>query len=282
MADDFWSRLIQEAARGGRRGWNPNDPIGYDPQTKARHRQAAAENPFLAPVQGFNDLIGYRAVGLADAGLRGLNAAAHATATTGGQLVNEIAGTSDRRGERDIMMLMQMLGARAGRPGTGAAVSGLGRSSANTAKKGAGSVHREYYTRRLAKELGKADPQTTGFGKIAPRLLSELNTIRRIEGEPPIGTRDINVYANVLKKFQDKRLGLDGLTPRQVAQTIYRVVHGDKTVVQRGKHPTSALMYNEDGPGVAVGYAGRGPQDDVSVKSTMRVGQKRLEKLKKR
>lgn len=277
---DFWARVGKATRRGLERGWDTEDPIGLDPETYARMQRNGTFS--RTPLGAVNQATIPPAAFVADLLGRSGNALAHAIATGGGQLVNEAAGTDDRRAERDIMMGMQMIGARAGRPGTGAAVSGLGRSSADAAKKGAGAVHREYYTRRLAKELGKADPQTTGFGRIAPRLLSELNAIRRIEGEPPIGTRDVNVYAAVLRKFQDKRLGLDGLTPRQVAETIYRVVHGPNTQAGRGAYPTSHRLENMDGDGAAVGFVGRGPEDDVSVKSIRQMPKKKFEKSRKR
>ena len=146
----------------------------------------------------------------------------------------------------------------------------------------AGQAHKQFHTRRLSKALARENPATTRMGKIDKRLLGEINTVRKLEGEPPIGTRDIRVYEAVLRKFQEKRIGLDGLTPRQVAETIYRIVHGKGTVTGRGTFPTAQRLINEQGKGAAVGFVGRGPADDVSVKTAYRADAERLNRLKSR
>ncbi|MCG8403476.1 MAG: hypothetical protein MJA84_18050, partial [Firmicutes bacterium] len=145
-----------------------------------------------------------------------------------------------------------------------------------------GRVHKQYHTSRLSSALKKDSPKTTHVGRIDKRLLDEINAIRKVEGEAPIGTRDIRVYEAVLRKFQEKRIDLEGLTPRQVAETIYRVVHGRGTRAERGGVSTSHRLVNKEGPGVAVGYVGRGPKDDVSLKSTFPAGHDRLGRFKRR
>ena len=148
----------------------------------------------------------------------------------------------------------------------------MGRQGANALR----NPHRAYHTGRVAEELMKAEPRTTGFGRMGRGLFDEINKIRLLENQLPIGARDISVYANVLKKLREKRVNLDGLTPRQVAETIYRVVHGRGTVVERGDFPTSQRLINREGPGAGIGYVGRGPRNEVSVKSIFPADRERL------
>lgn len=155
--------------------------------------------------------------------------------------------------------------------------------TAHLGSKAAATAHKNIFTRRVARELEKPDPQTTKFGRMNADLLREINKIRVQENMPEIGKRQIRIYENVLKKFQEKRLGADGLTPEQLARTAYQVVHGKSTIVERGNFPTAQRLINQNGEQADVGFVGQGPADDVSVKSIFRVNDKKaLKRLRKK
>lgn len=111
--------LLEEAIMRGKKAWNPDDPLGMDPDVIAAHRQKAAQNPFLRPVQQFNESAGYPATALADALLRGGNAALHGGATLAGQGWGAATGQQGmgRRLTRDLLGMAQMSTGGVGRFG---------------------------------------------------------------------------------------------------------------------------------------------------------------------
>ena len=86
---DAIKRIVDAGLRGAERGWNPNDPLGYDIDTKIRNRELTAQYPILAPVQRFNEIVGYPLMALGDAALRGGDALLQGGAALAGQLSNE-------------------------------------------------------------------------------------------------------------------------------------------------------------------------------------------------
>lgn len=274
---------MEHIFQAARRGLNPGDPVGLDPQTILDEQQPGGA--FYGPVGAIGRTLFVPMIAAGDAVLRGVNAAVHGGAAAAGQIAQEL-GQSQGMGhrlERDILMMPEALTGSVGRlPSAIQQGNMVPKMARQTVRHGTDVIHEKYHTGRIARQLRKSEPSTSGFGRINQDLLAEINKIRILEGEPPIGTRDVNVYANVLKKFQDKRIGLDGLTARQVAQTIYRVVHGKRTFAERGNFPTAQRLVNQQGKGTSVGYVGRGLKDDISVKSIMRVDQKELDRQRKR
>lgn len=119
--------LFEAFIRGGMRGWNPNDPLGYDPATKRRLHDDAEAHPVMRPLDAFNRMIGYPAMAAGDAGLRGVNALVHSGASAANQLMRELglAGPHDNRLERDLVGMASMGLGSAGRIGGLAGLGGV-------------------------------------------------------------------------------------------------------------------------------------------------------------
>jgi hypothetical protein len=162
------------------------------------------------------------------------------------------------------------------------ALRNSGRSLDGAAKRQWPDLHNRWHTGKIERQLEKPNPKTTGFGFADEDLVNEINNIRALEGEPTIGTSDIRVYSAVLEKLQKKRIGLDKMTPKEVAQMIYRLVHDKGVKVERSKYPTAQRLVSENIQPADVGFIGKGPKDDVSVKSVYPADPKQLRKIRER
>ncbi len=279
------SRIVDAGWIGAQREWNPADPIGLDPQTILDQQQPGGA--FHGPVGVIGQTLFVPMIAAGDVALRGGGALLHGGAAAAGQAVDEFGLGLGSRLERDILTMPEALAGGFGRvpsvfalgkPATQMAIN----AARTSAQRRMDERHQTRYTGRISRELDKENPSTTGFGKINRGLLTELNKIRLMEGESPIGKRDIRVYANVLRKFQEKRIGLDGMTTEEVAQSIYRVVHGKGTTVERGNFPTAQRLVNENSSPADVAFVGQGPKNDVSVKSVFLVNRAGLQRLRKK
>ena len=146
-----------------------------------------------------NRAITVPSIALGDAFLRTVNAGVHGGAALLGQGAGELGPGNGRVPERDILGMAQISMGGAGRLGGVVANShGALRQAENAARTGVRSLHRHHHTGRVARQLHRAKPKTTNFGKVDTILLNDINRIRALEGQPKIGTRDIRIYANVL------------------------------------------------------------------------------------
>ncbi len=299
---------MKHILRATGRGWRPDDSIGLDPQTMLDQQQPGGA--FYGPVGAIGQTLFVPMIAASDVLLRSGNTLLHGVASEVNQIASEagLAGEFDRRLERDVLGLAEFLGSRfGGASGVATRAGALNRNAVNAARKLPGDAldrvahsvpdgpdwipqrvgdraktsHQKHYTERIERELGKENPQTTGFGRINQNLLNELNNIRRTEGEPRIGSREINVYANVFKKLQENRIAKEGMPAKEVAQLMYRVLHGKNTTVERGNHPTAQFLLNQT-PGLDdTAFVGRAHLDDVSVKSVRPMSENRLEAMRR-
>jgi hypothetical protein len=127
-------RLYEAALRGGKRGWNPDDPVGLDPETR---NDLYKRDFYSGPVGAFNAGIVDPTLMLGDALLRGGNALLHSGSALVGQTSEEIGLSSPGMGkrlERDILGMAQMSMGGVGRFGGVAAQS---HNAANRAREAA-------------------------------------------------------------------------------------------------------------------------------------------------
>lgn len=117
-------RLFQSVMDGIERGWDPDDPVGYDPETIDGHRRIARENPGLALVQAINEGAGYDVVRMGDTMIRGANAALHGGASLAGQVVDEVGIGGGDQLERDLVGMADSMMGGIGRAGGAVAQGG--------------------------------------------------------------------------------------------------------------------------------------------------------------
>jgi hypothetical protein len=262
-------RLYEAVLRGGMRGWNPDDPIGYDPQTKAGHRQLVQQYPILAPVQAFNEMIGYPAMAAGDAVLRGGNALLHGGAAFAGQATEEIGLSSPGMGkrlERDLLGMAQMSIGGAGRLG------GVAAQSRNAASR----AHEIATARRFVKnadgnpDLGRIGPEveTTSGGRFPQ---APIRMQQGISGKEGYGARHISPDKHQRAQDIGYRDGLDLI--KDVAKshdTVVEQINGRLMLVKTDGQNRYAIAEFQDGGwkrligkddpyyGVTTGYPDRG------------------------
>lgn len=149
-------------------------------------------------------------------------------------------------------------------------------------KKRMPGLHERWHTSKIQRQLDHPTPVTTKIGAADRNLLSRINSLRALEKEQPIGGRDIRIYQKVLEKLQDKRMGQENMASNDLADRIYGLVHKKGATVELGKYPTAQMLVNENTRPPNVGFVGRGPQDDVSLKSVFPVRPKQLENMRKK
>jgi len=71
---------------------------------------------------------------------------------------------------------------------------------------------------------------------LSDKYKEKLNFIRREDGLPLIENDELIIPANVVRKLREKRIGLDGKTPDEVADILANVFHKEGNSVFRTKH----------------------------------------------
>lgn len=101
---EAFKRLMEAALRGAKRGWNPDDPIGLDPETRVDlYRKGFHEGPFGL----FNTSFVEPVISIGDAVLRGSNALMHGGAAVTGQTATELGLGNGRSLERELLAMTQ-------------------------------------------------------------------------------------------------------------------------------------------------------------------------------
>lgn len=117
-------------------------------------------------------------------------------------------------------------------------VKGGAETSAEAAEKaGADGTAVEEVKKDFVGEISKEDGFTdVSFGKLSDKYKEKLNFIRREDGLPLIENDELIIPANVVRKLREKRIGLDGKTPDEVADILANVFHKEGNSVFRTKH----------------------------------------------
>ena len=117
-------------------------------------------------------------------------------------------------------------------------VKGGAETSAEAAEKaGADGTAVEKVKNDFVGEISKEDGFTdVSFGKLSDKYKEKLNFIRREDGLPLIENDELIIPANVVRKLREKRIGLDGKTPDEVADILANVFHKEGNSVFRTKH----------------------------------------------
>lgn len=117
-------------------------------------------------------------------------------------------------------------------------VKGGAETSAEAAEKaGADGTAVEKVKKDFVGEISKEDGFTdVSFGKLSDKYKEKLNFIRREDGLPLIENDELIIPANVVRKLREKRIGLDGKTPDEVADILANVFHKEGNSVFRTKH----------------------------------------------
>ena len=87
----------------------------------------------------------------------------------------------------------------------------------------------------------KAD-SPVDFGTLSKKKFNQVNELLSTNGQPVLESRNIKVYPAVVDKLIQKRVGLDGMTPQQVADVAYSAVHARNSRVIPSRYPHIAAF----------------------------------------
>lgn len=107
------SRIVDAGWIGGQKSWNPDDPIGLDPQTIIDQQQPGGA--FHGPVGAIGQTLFVPMIAAGDAVLRGGNALLHGGAAAAGATADELGLGPGSRLERDILTVPEAVGGLIGR-----------------------------------------------------------------------------------------------------------------------------------------------------------------------
>ena len=107
------------------------------------------------------------------------------------------------------------------------------------------------------------------FGVLGSEKLEKLNKIRDETGVALIENGSLLVHPRVQEHLRVKRMGLDGMRAKKVADLLFSAVHNRSSCVLRTRHPHIQVLvkFNRDGKTANVAYIGE-HQSKGSVKTT--------------
>lgn len=88
----------------------------------------------------------------------------------------------------------------------------------------------------LTDALRNGAEQPVDFGKLSTRKFAQVNEILAKRGQALLESPEVKIHPAVVQKLIDKRIGLDKLTPEQVADIAYSAVHARNSKVMPSRY----------------------------------------------
>ena len=94
----------------------------------------------------------------------------------------------------------------------------------------------------LVNAINNKTDSPVDFGTLSKKKFNQVNELLSTNGQPVLESRNIKVYPAVVDKLIQKRVGLDGMTPQQVADVAYSAVHARNSRVIPSRYPHIAAF----------------------------------------
>ena len=94
----------------------------------------------------------------------------------------------------------------------------------------------------LVNAINNKTDNPVDFGTLSKKKFNQVNELLSTNGQPVLESRNIKVYPAVVDKLIQKRVGLDGMTPQQVADVAYSAVHARNSRVIPSRYPHIAAF----------------------------------------
>ena len=94
----------------------------------------------------------------------------------------------------------------------------------------------------LVNAINNKTDSPVDFGTLSKKKFNQVNELLSTNGQPVLESRNIKVYPAVVDKLIQKRVGLDGMTPQQVADVAYSAVHARNSRVIPSRYPHVAAF----------------------------------------
>ncbi len=125
-------------------------------------------------------------------------------------------------------------------------------------------------SKELAGRLKSQKFRDINFGRLDSRKLEQINAIRATEGLEAL-TPDMKIPENVVRKFYNKRVVHDKMTPENVADTAFDVFYNPDSIVDASKYPHIQALIKPDKTTSNVGFIAQNPANgETVVKSAYR------------
>ena len=94
----------------------------------------------------------------------------------------------------------------------------------------------------LVNAINNKTDSPVDFGTLSKKKFNQVNELLSTNGQPVLESRNIKVHPAVVDKLIQKRVGLDGMTPQQVADVAYSAVHARNSRVIPSRYPHIAAF----------------------------------------
>lgn len=94
----------------------------------------------------------------------------------------------------------------------------------------------------LVNAINNKTDSPVDFGTLSKKKFNQVNELLSTNGQPVLESRNIKVHPVVVDKLIQKRVGLDGMTPQQVADVAYSAVHARNSRVIPSRYPHIAAF----------------------------------------
>jgi hypothetical protein len=116
----------------------------------------------------------------------------------------------------------------------------------------------------VAEILRAGEIGDVNFGRLAPKKLAALSTIRRGLGPPELD-QNLVIPANVVRKLLGKRMAEGQLTADKMADVLISAFHGAKSKAVRTDHPHIQALVNARSIRSNVGFVGQNSRTGETV-----------------
>ena len=94
----------------------------------------------------------------------------------------------------------------------------------------------------LVNAINNKTDSPVDFGTLSKKKFNQVNELLSTNGQPVLESRNIKVHPAVVDKLIQKRVGLNGMTPQQVADVAYSAVHARNSRVIPSRYPHIAAF----------------------------------------
>ena len=94
----------------------------------------------------------------------------------------------------------------------------------------------------LVNAINNKTDSPVDFGTLSKKKFNQVNELLSTNGQPVLESRNIKVHPAVVDKLIQKRVGLDGMAPQQVADVAYSAVHARNSRVIPSRYPHIAAF----------------------------------------
>ena len=135
-----------------------------------------------------------------------------------------------------------------------------GRTLNNAARYGYDQILRWNGRRNLTNQLKRGNNfKDIRYRNISNELRDVLNQTRRNVNQSPLQNNRITIPANVVRKWYDKRIIHDGMTPEELADSVDNSIYNPNSIVFQTKYGQNQAVVNSSGNKLDIGFISVNP-----------------------